>query len=181
MSEPCGWAWRRYQMKCIPEINELSVPSLPLAGVTTRNFHSSRFLKLGSCPRNTRNRQPIAVFDFYCPRCKQAGREVHSMGISMYSLMPGLFHQSWLNSCHLTIFPWPQILLPRVKQILSCCLTRKSCNLQAFSKDGNKGFSWSENENLVLECQQILRAIIMVSQWRVMFGKRVWIGQTFSF
>lgn len=67
----------------------LSVPSLPLAGVTTRNS----FIPLGPWNWETIQeilevRQPIAVFVFLL---SQAVGKVHRVDILIYSLMPGLF------------------------------------------------------------------------------------------
>lgn len=98
----------------------LSVPSLPLAGVTARNF----FVLLEAWNWETLQeilevRQPIAVFVFCCPRCKHLGSgKGHSLDILIPSLMPGPFQGSWLNASHLTIFSWLQILFEKAEQDL---------------------------------------------------------------
>lgn len=119
----------------------LSVPSLPLAGVTTRNS----FIPLGSWNWETIQeilevREPIAVFVFYCPRCKQAVGKVHTLDILIYSLMPGLFHRSWLNASHLTIFPWLQILLAKAEQALHAFWFENFATSRLLAKMGTKVF-----------------------------------------
>lgn len=97
----------------------LSVPSLPIVGIATRNS----FIPLYSwnweaIQEILEIRQPIVVFAFYCLRCKQAVGKVHSLDVLMSSLMPALFQKPWLNASHLTICPWLQILLAKAEENL---------------------------------------------------------------
>ena len=119
----------------------LSVPSLPLAGVTTRNS----FIPLDSWNWETIQeilevRQPIAVLVFYCPKCKQTVGKVHSLDILIYSLMPGLFHRSWPNASHLTIFPWLQIVLAKAEQDLHAFWFESLATSRLSTKMGTKVF-----------------------------------------